>query len=753
MESQEWVSLGKDRPVSWKEGDYTVTRSTVWSPPGCHDGCSVLYYTNNEGKLVKVEGDPEAPYNQGRLCARCLDLPEVVYSDKRILHPMKRAKEDRGQDKWVEITWEQAYSEIVEKFKAIEEEHGPESVLFLQGTGRDVFPYKTRLAWSFGSPNAGSFLGGSACYTPRIASIYGMTGSFWVADCAQNFPDRYDNPEYRLTDTMIIWGNNPIVSNGDGFFGHWVVDLMRRGTKLIVVDPRLTWLASKATVWLQLRPGTDAALAMAMNRIIIEEELYDKEFVDKWVYGFDEFYQACCKLSVKEVSKITFVPEEKIYEAARMFAHATPGSIQMGVAMDQGNSQAIPSIQAICGLMVICGDLDVPGGMIAPHFILNSGFGWGAELLSDEQYQKRIGLKEYPLIGHSFTIMQTDTMMSALFTDMPYPVRGIWMQSSNPLANQAASPREVLDGMLKMDINVYVDLFMTPTCMATCDYFLPISTCPERNGLRTCDGPQFGATMNQVIEPLGETKPEMTIDREIGHMLNPEAWPWKSDKEMFSSMIKNSYIGDITFDELKQDAPVYKKVQYRKYEKGLMRPDGQIGFNTSTGRIELYSLMYQKCDVKPLPYYVEPKPGPVSTPLLAEKYPLILTTGARDWFSFHSEHRQIPHLRAMKPWPIAKIHPETARKYGIEDGAWIWVENHLGRAKRKACVTYEVPEWLVSTDHGWWFPEKRGDNPDNNGIWEYNINQLIPSHNQGDAGLGENYKALLCTIYKVEGGE
>ncbi|MFA6808804.1 MAG: molybdopterin-dependent oxidoreductase, partial [Eubacteriales bacterium] len=251
-----------ERPWTWEEDGYTVIRGNARTGPGCHINCGVLQYVK-DGKLVKVEGDPENPYNQGRLCARCLSVKDVVYHKDRLQYPMKRVGE-RGENKWERISWDEAYNLIEEKFNCIKEKYGPESVFFAQGTGRDIFQL-SRLAYSFGSPNHGGMMfAGNSCYLPRMAALGCVIGDMVFADCSQFFPDRYENPQYKVPETIIVWGHNPFPSNADGFFGHWMIDVMKRGSKIIVVDPRLTWIAVRAVQWLQLRPGTDGALAMGM---------------------------------------------------------------------------------------------------------------------------------------------------------------------------------------------------------------------------------------------------------------------------------------------------------------------------------------------------------------------------------------------------------------------------------------------------------------------------------------------------------
>ena len=278
-----------------------------------HLGCGVLLYTDDDGRLVKVEGDPENPFNQGRLCVRCLDLPEVVYSPDRILHPLKRDRGNRGKDRWEQVGWDEVLDEIAGIILEAKEAYGPESVAFYSGTGRDIGQYITRLCWGFNSPNFVFMMSGQSCYSPRVAGCFSTSGSFWVGDYAQQFPDRYDNPQWEQPDLIVIWGNNPVVSNSDGLYGHWVVDCMKRGTKAIVIDPRLTWLASRAELFLQIRPGTDGALALGMANYLVENDLYDREFVDLWCYGFEELAERARDYPLDEVAEITEIPAAVSY--------------------------------------------------------------------------------------------------------------------------------------------------------------------------------------------------------------------------------------------------------------------------------------------------------------------------------------------------------------------------------------------------------------------------------------------------------
>lgn len=605
---------------------------------------------------------------------RCLDVPEVTNHKDRLLYPMKRDPKDRGKDKWERITWDEAYDLITEKFMDMKEKYGAESVVFAQGTGRDIAAYITRLCWSFGSPNYTGFLSGQACYLPRIAGMAATTGAPWIPDAAQQFPERYDHPDYEVPEVMFIWGDYPLKSNIEGFYGHWVIDLMKRGMKIVTVDPKVTWLATKSELHLRVRPGTDAALALGMINIIIKEDLYDHDFVDRWCYGFDELAERAAEFPVERVSEITWVPEDKIIAAARMLGNAKNSTLQWGVAVDM-TREAMPAGQAILALWEITGNMERPGGMIVAPEILSVAGGWGREVLGPIQEDKRIGIHDYPLYNFGFAVSQPDETVKTIETGEPYEIHGAWLQTTNPLACMGADPQRLYKALNKLDFIVVVDLFKTPTIAALADVVLPAQTFCERNGIAFVPG---------------------------------------------------------------------------SYEKGMLRPDGQPGFNTPTGRIELWSNFYSRAGLDPLPYFEEPEPGPGSTPDLMDEYPLVMTSGARFWGMFHSEHRQIERMRYYRPWPLMEIHPDTAAKYGIKDGDWVWMEGPMGRAKRKAKLTPQMDRRMVSCDHGWWFPE--GDPEKFYDVFDLNINNTLPWI-PGKSGFGSNYKSSICKIYKVQEGE
>ena len=211
-------------------------------------------------------------------------MTQYVYHPDRLTRPLKRVGE-RGEGKWKEISWDEAFDLIEREMCKIRDKYGPESVVFSMGTGRDIGAWICMLAYAFGSPNVMFAMSGNACYSPRISAVETVLGDYCVPDASQWLPQRYDDPKYEVPECTIIWGYNIPNTCPDNIFGHWFIDLMKRGTKIICIDPRLSWFASRAKTWLRLRAGTDGALARGFLNVILNEDLYDHEFVEKWTNG------------------------------------------------------------------------------------------------------------------------------------------------------------------------------------------------------------------------------------------------------------------------------------------------------------------------------------------------------------------------------------------------------------------------------------------------------------------------------------
>jgi len=745
-----------------KDEDVEVFPTVVWSAgAGCHGNCGMKLYVK-DGKLIKVEGDENHPWNQGRACPRVLALTQYVYHPDRIIYPLKRVGK-RGEGKFERISWDEAFDTCETKLREIRDKYGAESVIFVQGTGRDIGGPISFLAYSFGSPNWCQLgLSGQSCYTPRLAAMKATMGDYAVADCSQFLKKRYDDPEWEVPKVIIVWGNNPTTTDPDGFYGHWIVDCMKRGSQIICVDPRHTWMTTRSKYHLQLRPGTGGALALGMLNVIINEELYDKDFVEKWTYGFDELKERVQEYPSSKVAAITEVPEELLVEAARLYAKSKPAALQWGVAVDmepEGTSVA----QAIAHLWCITGNIDIPGGEVIArpsHGVTTYPYTteelvglYGADVVK-RLSEKRIGADVYPMVKNFRGWAQPDMAIDQINSGKPYPVKAAWVQTANVLGGQAVRAKLHYDALKKLDFVTVVDLFHNPTTMALADIVLPAATFAEKNSFRSWWAPL--AVIVKRIQ-VGECKSDWEINFEMAKRFNPEGLKeWDTVIDLINDRLS---VAGTTFEELKEKGgwvmpPEGPTKPYRRHERGLLRADGKAGFNTETGKVELWSKDYESWGLDPLPFYAEPPQSPVSTPELYKKYPLIMITGARSSLFFHSEHRQIPWLREKEPDPFVEIHPETAKRYGVYDGEWIYLENDMGRVKRKARLTPVVKPDHIQTLHGWWMPEMKGPEPDLFGVWDYQINQLIPGPQYSKSGFGGGqYKTTLVRLAKIaEGG-
>ena len=739
-------------------GEVEVYRTVSWSAgAGCHGGCGQKVFVR-DGKMIRIEGDEDNPWNQGRSCPRVLALKQYMYHPDRITTPLKRVGA-RGEGKFEPITWDEAFDTCERRLKEIRDKYGAELVIFAQGTGRDIGGPISFLAYSFGSPNWCQLgLSGQSCYTPRLGAMKAVMGDFGVVDCSQFLEKRYGDPQWVPPEVILVWGQHPPNGCPDAFFGHWIVDCMKRGSKIIAVDPRNTWTTSRAVHHLQSRPGTDGALALGLLNVIINEELYDKEFVAKWVHGFDELKARVQDYPVDKVANITEVPASEIVAAARLFAKAQQAAIHWGVPIDMcpdGTSVA----HAIICLWSITGNIDIPGGQV----IARPSFGVSSYPYSSEELvqlygtemvkrltEKRIGADKYPMVKNFRGWAHPDMVIDQCMTGEPYPIKAAWIQTANIIGGQAARAEFHLKALQKLDFIVVVDLFHTPGTMALADIVLPAATFPEKDSIRAWWAPL--AILKKRVQ-VGECKSDWEINFELAKRFNSEGMKqWATLEDLFNERLKPS---GFTVKQLLDEGgwkmpPEGPSKPYRRHERGLLRPDKKPGFNTPSGKVEVYSETFKSWGLDPLPFYTEPPQSASSTPDLFKKYPLVMITGARSQLYFHAEHRMIPWLREKMPDPTVEIHPDTAKKYGIYEGEWIYLENDMGRIKRKATLTRKVKPHHVHTMHGWWMPELEGKAPSLFGVWDYQINKIIPGPQCSKSGFGGGqYKTTLCTLTKI----
>jgi len=695
-----------------------------------HGGCGVLVHVK-DGRVVKVEGNPEHPISKGKLCLKGPSSPEHLYHPDRLGYPLKRAGE-KGEGKWQRISWDEALDTIANKMKEVKEKYGPEAIAIGTGTDRNSHAQLFRLANIIGTPNL--FSEGHVCYVPKVRTTEITCGGFFEAGWFPRFYYSYDV----IPKCLVVWGSRASYTSDDSphpcFVGF--TNALNKVKKLIVVDPIYTREASKAHIWLQVRPGTDGALALGMLNVIINEGLYDREFVNKWTFGFDKLAERVQEYPPEKVAEITWIPADKIIEAARVYATTKPATIHLGVAIEQ-HVNTTQTIRAILCLIGITGNFDVPGGNCPCDRTIRTTTSrlelW--DRLSPEVAKKRLTSDRYKLITSGMWPIIPANALNSILTEKPYPLRVLFYSAYNPMVC-AANTKKVYEALKKVEFMAICELYMTPTAELA-DIVLPAAMWLEKDELQLnqCD---WGISVRQkAVEQIDERRSDWWIFHELGKRMGVSDPP---DVEGY--VAESLKPAGITFEELKEKGFVsFPPFRYKKYE--------QVGFSTPSGKFELYSKVMEHLGYDPLPHHKEPPESPVSTPELAKEYPFVLTTGGRIPGFFHSEFRQIPKLRRLNPDPLVEIHPDTANELGIKEGDWVWIESRRGRVKQRAKLTSEIHPKVVHAQHGWWFPEDKRAEPSLHGIWESNINVLTDWEEADEAMSCNPLRGLLCKVYKV----
>ena len=683
----------------------------------CHCDCGVLAHVEN-GKITRIEGNPDSPTSKGTLCPKGLASLEFLNHPNRLRHPLRRAGE-RGEGRWKRITWDEALDTIADKMNRAKAESGPESVLWLRGAAKGMQDFVfTRIANAFGSPNITSMA--YNCYHPRMNGMKLTVGDFISPD--------YDHPPA----CILVWGANPQATVPPVY--NRIRSAQAKGAKLIVIDPFETELATEATRWLKPRPGTDMALALGMIHVAIQEGLIDKDFVDHWTIGFDKLVTHVQEYPPEKVEEITWVPAQALREAARLYARTKPGVIEAGNALEQVE-QALQVSRAVYILEAICGNIGVPGGEIKwikpPLENLGSPAFTMQENIPKERRQRRLGAEHLaPFIHYALP----QGMIKALLHEKPYVPRVAYVQGGN-LLNTWSNAQETREALKKLEFIAANEFFMTPTS-ELCDIILPAAHYLEHDAIR-CMIFTYAAQVQQAVVDPGECWSDVKIYIELSKKLGLGEFFWKDEREFLDEILRPT---QITFDEFREVGVLHGSKQVRFY--------GESGFSTSSGKIEIYSSFLEKQGADPLPIYREPHESPHTDPGVAEEYPLILTCRKPGVF-YHSNLRQIPSLRAARPDPILNIHPETARRLGIAQGDWVYIENRQGRITHKAEFTDSLDPRVVVGDHGWWYPEKGIE--DLHGFTESSMNALTSNKPPFSPEMGSPvFRGLMCKVYKKE---
>jgi anaerobic selenocysteine-containing dehydrogenase len=462
---------------------------------------------------------------------------------------------------------------------------------------------------------------------------------------------------------------------------------------------------------------------LAMMHVIIEEDLYDREFVQNNTLGFDELAEHVKQYTPEKVEKITWIAAEDIRKIARLFATSKPAANVPGTCSIDQHINGFQGNRAMALLQIITGNVDIPGTWVSLPFIRLG------DLRVPEVDDDPIGAEEHPLFrrfwGRTSPYGQQMLFADAVLKGKPYPLKALIVNGGNPAVTLPDS-RRVQEAMKKLDFMVVMDPFMTPTAELA-DIVLPACTFLEKSGVGYVYGVNTGIPYallrKKVIEPIGESWADWKIWTELARKMGyGEEFPWNSDEEVVDFFLEPS---GLTREMLEKEHPegIFYVDDDKKYLSG--------NYKTPSGKIEIYSKTLEENGYDPLPVFIEPTQSPLSSPRLAKEYPLILTTGSRIPQYTHSQLRNIPSLRKEAPEPLAELNPETATKYGVADGYMMVIETPKDHITMKVQTSEDLHPGIVSIPHGW---------------SEANAN-LLTSLDVRDPVTGyTEMKALLCRI-------
>ena len=455
-------------------------------------------------------------------------------------------------------------------------------------------------------------------------------------------------------DLILLWGENPATDSSPIQFSR-LRQAQQRGARIVVIDPRRSETAQALRAeWVGVRPGTDGALALGILHVLLAEELYDQEFVTRWTHGFEELRAYVAPFTPERVAEITWVPAETVRELARALARAQGCSILTYTGLEYSDS-GVQAIRAVLTLQALAGHLDVPGGKL---FKMQDRFRTNRLLTPPPEHARPpIGAAEYPVYYDVRREAHAALFPRAILEGKPYPLRSLIVSGSS-LITAWPNPDLWRRALAALDFLVVVNRFPTADAQYA-DILLPAATQFEIESFAVHGN--FVQHRQRVIPPLGEARNDYLIFAELAARLGyGHLWP-QTERAMVEYALAGS---GVELDALLANpagvqvpAPVQR---YCKYATGELRPDGQPGFATPTGKFEIASEWLRSYGYDALPVYTEPAEGPLARPDLAARYPLVFNSGARTNFDFRSQHHNIPGL-AGQTAPAAGAHPPRRR--------------------------------------------------------------------------------------------
>jgi anaerobic selenocysteine-containing dehydrogenase len=640
----------------------------------CHTNCGLVVRRNVNGD-ISIKGDHDHPMNRGQCCRKAAANAEIIHSSERLKHPLWKSSSG-----FKRVSWDEALTIAAEKLGETRSKFGPLSLALCTGApvsyrARDGF---LQFMGEFGSPNHTGIA--NLCMVPRMIAFKAVTG------CVRAEPD------YDRTKLVLFWGSNPLgAERFSSYAAHnglktILSRLKQREVRTICIDPFRTQTVEATDEWVRVNPGSDTALGLAMIHVIIEEELYDKEFVIAHTFGCKELTQHVKGCHPAWAENLTGIPAGAIGELARSYATARPAIIYEGNGLDM-YTNGVDAVRTIAILIALTGNLDTPGGNV---FMPTSH----ASPLPTRPLvkERRVGHDQFPLLPQ----VPFSAMKEAILHEEDNRPRAMIVHHGNPVLVQANETR-TRQALEKLDFLIAIDIFPTATTEMA-DLILPDASYFESYGYRAYTSAEgsFLALGRPIVGPVGEARSVFEIEYELARKMGlHQNYPFQDDRSWIDYMIRPN---GVTFQRLEAEQIVYtsKEVEYHKYINKA--------FETPSGKVEFYSQGFLKVGADPMPVYAEPAGEPLTKEAASGKSFSLLGTSRKPTQFVHTKFRNLAVISKSYPEPLVYIHPQDASKRDIHQGDDVDVTSPRGKITLKAKISKDTECGLVTIDFGWGNP-------------------------------------------------
>jgi anaerobic selenocysteine-containing dehydrogenase len=627
-------------------------------PMNCHPTlCGMLVELDGD-HVVGVRGDPDNPDSQGFLCVRGQASREIIGNRDRLLHPLVRDR--RGSDAWRRATWDEALDRIAARMRAA----GGEAVGVWTGHGLAATNYGTRISGHLVRRFANLW----GCQAWSGTMICWGLGGFGLALTGHLETNTKEDMSAHAR-LIVLWGAN--LASQPNTARH-VIAARRRGAHVVTIDVRHTEAGAQSDETLVVRPGSDAALALALMHVIIGDNLYDRDFVARHTTGFEALAAHVASHTPAWAAAHTGVPAERIVALARRYATTRPAMIVVGGSSMHKGDGAWTAARAIGCLPALTGNVGIPGGGFGPrHGAASHGQGLTSITAEDQRPPGRWIPSQMPLV--------TEAMLDGR-------LRVMLLLGTNMLSSYADAAR-VAEALGRLDLVVAYDLFLSDTARRAADVVLPATAWLEELGCKSTNTHLY--LMPKALEPPGEARPVAWVLRELARRLEvPGFFPWTTDSGPIDAILDHPATGHATVAALETEGGM-RALRVSP----VAHPD--LTFRTPSGKIEFESSLAATLGLPALPVAGEP-PAP-------SRYPLTLAQGRTltHFHGFYDHGRALPTLAKADPEPELWISPADAAARGVHAGDAIHIVNERGSMPARARVTDRIPAGTVWMRDGW----------------------------------------------------